>query len=69
MKRVLKLINGSEMNQDNTYVTSAILWPLSILTAWLSSIDKSTISFALGTVVSILAIVHYVIQIKKNIKK
>lgn len=34
-----------------------------------ANFDKTNITFGLGVVVSILAIINYVIQIKKNLKK
>jgi hypothetical protein len=35
----------------------------------LAILDKNTVSFILGSVVSVLAIVHYGIQIRNNIRK
>jgi hypothetical protein len=34
-----------------------------------ANLDKTNITFALGVIVSLLAIVNYVIQIKKNLKR
>jgi hypothetical protein len=34
-----------------------------------ANLDKTNITFGLGVIVSILAIINYVIQIKKNLKR
>ena len=34
-----------------------------------ANIDKTNITFALGVIVSVLAIINYIIQIKKNLKR
>jgi len=34
-----------------------------------ANLDKTNITFVLGVIVSILAIINYVIQIKKNLKR
>ena len=34
-----------------------------------ANLDKTNVTFVLGVIVSLLAIVNYVIQIKKNIKR
>lgn len=41
----------------------------SILLNVVANFDKTNITFGLGVIVSILAIINYVIQIKKNLKK
>lgn len=35
----------------------------------IANFDKTNITFGLGVIVSILAIINYAIQIKKNIKR
>ena len=57
------MITGNE-NQDN----HILLWS-SIVLNILANVDRTNITFALGVVVSILAIINYVIQIKKNLKR
>lgn len=49
--------------------TGILLWAGSMLLNAAAYIDKQTVTFLLGTTVSILAIIHYVIQIRKNLKK
>lgn len=34
-----------------------------------ANLDKTNITFILGVIVSVLAIINYVIQIKKNLKR
>ena len=51
-------------SSDNHY------WLLaSIFLNVVANFDKTNITFGLGVIVSILAIINYVIQIKKNLKK
>jgi phosphatidylglycerophosphate synthase len=57
------MITGNE-TQDN----HILLWS-SIILNILANLDKTNTTFVLGVIVSILAIINYVIQIKKNIKK
>ena len=57
------MITGNE-TQDN----HILLWSSIILNV-LANLDKTNVTFVLGVIVSILAIINYVIQIKKNIKK
>ena len=45
------------------------VWLFTILINVVAAVDRSTISFSLGLIVSILAIIHYVIQIKIGRKK
>ncbi len=57
------MITGNEA-QDN----HILLWS-SIILNILANLDKTNTTFVLGVIVSILAIINYVIQIKKNLKK
>jgi phosphatidylglycerophosphate synthase len=57
------MITGNE-TQDN----HILLWS-SIVLNILANLDKTNTTFVLGVIVSILAIINYVIQIKKNLKK
>jgi|GEM_PF-2558819 hypothetical protein len=57
------MITGNE-TQDN----HILLWS-SIILNILANLDKTNTTFVLGVIVSILAIINYVIQIKKNLKK
>jgi phosphatidylglycerophosphate synthase len=57
------MITGNE-TQDN----HILLWS-SIILNILANLDKTNVTFVLGVIVSILAIINYVIQIKKNLKK
>ena len=51
-------------SSDNHY------WLLaSIFLNVVANFDKTNITFGLGVIVSVLAIINYVIQIKKNLKK
>ena len=51
-------------SSDNHY------WLLaSIFLNVVANFDKTNITFGLGVIVSILAIINYVIQIKKNLKR
>jgi hypothetical protein len=71
MKKVLDLnMDIQEQNMENTLnnVMSAVLWPLAVLLSWISSLGQDDITFFLGTVVSLCAIAHYAVQIKKNLK-
>lgn len=51
-------------SSDNHY----LLWSSLFLNV-IANIDKTNITFALGVVVSIMAIINYSIQIYKNVKK
>lgn len=46
---------------------------LLLIASWffnvLASLTKSDITFMLGTIATLLAIIHYVIQIRKNLKQ
>jgi len=55
-------------NHEGNSLMSAILWPVTLLLAWAGSLNKTTITFVLTTMVSVLAIIHYIIQINKNLK-
>lgn len=57
------MITGNE-NQDN----HILLWS-SIILNILANVDRTNITFGLGVIVSVLAIINYVIQIKKNLKR
>ena len=57
------MITGNE-NHDN----HILLWS-SITLNVLANLDRTNITFGLGVIVSILAIINYVIQIKKNLKR
>jgi phosphatidylglycerophosphate synthase len=57
------MITGNE-TQDN----HILLWSSIILNV-LANLDKTNTTFVLGVIVSILAIINYVIQIKKNLKR
>jgi phosphatidylglycerophosphate synthase len=57
------MITGNE-TQDN----HILLWS-SIFLNIAANLDRTNVTFGLGVVVSILAIINYVIQIKKNLKK
>jgi phosphatidylglycerophosphate synthase len=57
------MITGNE-NHDN----HILLWS-SIMLNILANLDRTNITFGLGVIVSILAIINYVIQIKKNLKR
>jgi len=50
-------------SSDNHY----LLWSSLFLNV-IANIDKTNITFALGVVVSIMAIINYSIQIYKNVK-
>ena len=51
-------------SSDNHY------WLLaSLVLNVVANFDKTNITFGLGVIVSILAIINYVIQIKKNLKR
>ena len=51
-------------SSDNHY------WLLaSIFLNVVANFDKTNITFGLGVIVSVLAIINYVIQIKKNLKR
>jgi hypothetical protein len=68
VKKALDItINNRDMTDNNTLISS-VLWPLTLLLSWVSTLDRSTITFALGTTVSLLAIAHYIVQIVKNAK-
>jgi small basic protein len=51
-------------SSDNHYLLLASLF-LNIV----ANFDKTNVTFALGVVVSIMAIINYAIQIYKNVKK
>jgi uncharacterized membrane protein len=57
------------MHTNQGAVMGMLLWHLSIILNWVSTIDKSTVSFFLGAIVSVMAIVHYFLQIRKALKK
>jgi hypothetical protein len=57
------MITGNE-TQDN----HILLWS-SIILNILANIDRTNVTFVLGVIVSFLAIINYVIQIKKNLKR
>jgi phosphatidylglycerophosphate synthase len=57
------MITGNE-TQDNH-----ILFWSSIFLNIAANLDRTNVTFVLGVIVSILAIINYVIQIKKNLKK
>lgn len=57
------MITGNE-TQDN----HILLWS-SIVLNILANIDRTNVTFVLGVIVSFLAIINYVIQIKKNLKR
>ncbi|NDB57382.1 hypothetical protein EB001_02850 [bacterium] len=57
------MITGNE-NHDN----HILLWS-SIILNILANLDRTNVTFGLGVIVSILAIINYVIQIKKNLKR
>lgn len=61
------ILNAKQMNNNN--FVSAILWPCTLIMTWFSTIDRSTITFIMGTAVSLLAVIHYVVQIRKNLKE
>ena len=59
---------------DNTMydvqnLKAAAVWLGAIFLNGVSMVSKSDVSFSLSCTVSILAIVYYIIQIKKNSKK
>lgn len=51
-------------SSDNHY----LLWT-SLFLNIVANFDKTNISFALGVIVSVMAIINYTIQIYKNVKK
>ena len=51
-------------SSDNHY----LLWA-SLFLNIVANLDKTNVTFVLGVIVSILAIINYVIQIKKNLKR
>lgn len=57
------------MEQHSGNLPSILLGGGSLFLNLMSLIDKSTITFILGTTVSVLAIIHYTIQIRNNTKK
>jgi len=57
------MITGNE-NHDN----HILLWS-SITLNVLANLDRTNVTFVLGVIVSFLAIINYVIQIKKNLKR
>jgi hypothetical protein len=57
------MITGNE-TQDN----HILLWSSIVLNV-LANIDRTNVTFVLGVIVSFLAIINYVIQIKKNLKR
>jgi len=57
------MITGNETQDNHILLCSSII--LNIL----ANLDKTNTTFVLGVIVSILAIINYVIQIKKNLKK
>ena len=60
---------ATHMEQHDNGVLSALLLVGSIFLNATAIISKTDISFMLGCTVSILAIIHYLIQIRKNTKK
>lgn len=54
------------MSAEMDRVLSAVLWPISLLLNLATSLPP--LGVVLSTIVSILAIIHYVIQIFKNVK-
>ena len=54
----------SENTSENHYWLLASLF-LNIV----ANLDKTNVTFGLGVIVSTLAIINYVIQIKKNLKR
>jgi phosphatidylglycerophosphate synthase len=57
------MITGNETHDNHILLWSSIT--LNIL----ANLDKTNTTFVLGVIVSILAIINYIIQIKKNLKK
>lgn len=57
------MITGNETHDNHILLWSSIT--LNIL----ANLDKTNTTFVLGVIVSILAIINYVIQIKKNLKR
>ena len=57
------MITGNETHDNHILLWSSIT--LNIL----ANLDRTNVTFILGVIVSILAIVNYVIQIKKNLKR
>jgi phosphatidylglycerophosphate synthase len=57
------MITGNE-NHDN----HILLWS-SITLNVLANLDRTNVTFVLGVIVSFLAIINYVIQIKKNLRR
>jgi phosphatidylglycerophosphate synthase len=57
------MITGNETHDNHILLWSSIT--LNIL----ANLDRTNTTFVLGVIVSILAIINYIIQIKKNLKK
>jgi hypothetical protein len=57
------MITGNETHDNHILLWSSIT--LNIF----ANLDRTNTTFILGVIVSILAIINYAIQIKKNLKK
>ena len=57
----------SDMNHGNG-IGGGLLWIFSIFFNMAAVITKDNVSFGLGVIVSLLAIAHYIISIRKNTK-
>lgn len=55
------------MSSEMDKVLSAVLWPITLLLNMAASLPPFGV--VLSSIVSILAIIHYVIQIVKSLKK
>ena len=60
---------SNSMEHNNNSPMGFLLWGSSVFLNAIAILDKSTISFILGTIVSLLAMTHYIIQIRNNTKK
>ena len=57
-------MESTNHSSDNHY----LLWT-SLFLNIVANLDKTNVTFALGVIVSIMAIINYSIQIYKNVKK
>ena len=68
-------LNLMDFYNKSSSTLSIVLWPLTIMILGIKNIvakitlNQNTFTFILGSIVSILAATHYVIQIIKSIKR
>lgn len=55
------------MSSEMDKILSAVLWPMSLILNMVGNLPP--LGVVLSSIVSVLAIIHYVIQIVKGIKK